>query len=361
MSEVYEKLRHYFDSMASGYPKTKDGVEITILKMLYSEDEASLFLNMTPKKESSKEVAGRLQKDENTISNELEAMSQKGLLWREKTAGKTIFSTSPFVVGILEYNVKRLSEDKELARNIAIYGMNGLMQSLAAAGEQHMRTIPVNRQMVEQWPVAIYDDAVDIINSHEKIAVGLCSCKTIFNSIGMKPCDKPIEVCIGFDKMAEYYLENNSAREISKDEAINIITKSDEQGMVLQPFNGKDIGALCSCCGDCCTVLLSLKMLPNPAKEVRSNYYAEIDTDGCSGCEACIDRCQMDAIRMNDDNIALIDLNRCIGCGLCVTTCPTEAAQLVKKPESDLVEVPRDLEEVHEIMAMKRELISGRV
>jgi ferredoxin len=359
MSEIYQKLQHYFDSMASGYPKTKDGIEIKVLQMMYSEDEAALYLNMTSKKETAREASNRLGSDENKISDKLEAMSKKGLIWRERKDGKTYYSTSPFVVGILEYNVKRLAEDPDFARNIAVYGMQGLMKSLASAGEQHMRTIPVNRQLVSKWPVATYDDAVNIINSHQKLAVGLCSCRTIFNTIGMKKCNNPIEVCIGFDKMAEYYIENNSAREISKDEAVSIITKSDEHGMVLQPFNGKDAGALCSCCGDCCTILLSLKMRPAPAKDVRSSYFAEITSDACSGCELCVDRCQINAIRMNEDNIAVIDLNRCIGCGLCVTTCPSGAAYLVKKPESELIEPPGNLEEVHEIMAMKRGLKKG--
>lgn len=354
MSDIYQRLQHYFDSMASGFPKTEDGIEIKILQMMYSENEAALFLNMTSKKETPGEVASRCNCDENKVSEELEAMSRKGILWRERKDGKTFFSTSPFVVGILEYNVKRLAEDPKFAQLIAMYGIKGLMKSLASSGEQHMRTIPINHQLVQKWPIAIYDDAVQIINSHEKIAVGLCSCKAIFNSIGMKKCKKPLESCIGFDELAEFYIENNSAREISKDEAIHIITMSDEHGMVLQPFNGKDAGALCSCCGDCCTILLSLKMRSHPAQDVRSSYFAEINADECSGCNLCSGRCQIEAVQMNEDNIAVVDLNRCIGCGLCVTTCPSKAAYLVKKPEQEIYEPPTNIEKAHEIMAIKR-------
>lgn len=357
MSDIYHQLQEYFDSMASGFPKTDGGSEIKILRMLYSEHEAELFLKMSPAKETAREAANRLNLDENRLSEDLEAMSRKGILWREREGGKTYFSTSPFVVGILEYQVKRISEDAKLAKNVAVYGIGGLMKSLASSGEQHMRTIPINRQIVEKWPVATFDDAVGIINSYDKIAVGLCTCRTIFNSIGIKKCNNPLESCIGFGKMAEYYLENKSAREISKDEAIHIITKSDESGMVLQPFNGKDIGALCSCCGDCCTILMSLKMRPKPAQDVRSSYYADIQAAECSGCELCVNRCQVDAIRMNEDNAAVVDLNRCIGCGLCVTTCPANAASLIKKPESELYDPPKDLNEAHEIMERKRGII----
>ncbi len=50
---------------------------------------------------------------------------------------------------------------------------------------------------------------------------------------------------------------------------------------------------------------------------------------------ACVERCQMDAILLDDDELAQVNLDRCIGCGLCVTTCPTEAICLEKKPEKE--------------------------
>ena len=354
MSEIYEKLQNYFNTMASGFPKTDKGIELKILKMMYSEDEAALFLKMTPQKETAREAANRLERDENSLAEELEAMARRGLLWRERTDGKTLFAVHPFVVGILEYQVKQIAESKDLARNITLYGMKGFMQSLAASGEQHMRTIPINRQVVQQWPIATYDDGVEIINSHQVVAVGPCTCRTILNAIGKKRCSNPIDVCLAFDKLAEYSIENKAARKISSDEAISIIKKSDTSGMVLQPFNGQDVGALCSCCGDCCTMLLSLKMRPHPAKDVRSSYFAEINADACSGCEDCLGRCQIEAIRMNEDNCAVVDKNRCIGCGLCVTTCASEAAALVKKPESEILIPPGNLEAAHEIMARNR-------
>jgi electron transport complex protein RnfB len=124
--------------------------------------------------------------------------------------------------------------------------------------------------------------------------------------------------------------------------------------MVLQPFNGKDQGCICSCCGDCCAMLMSLKMNPYPAMAVKSNYFAVIDPEGCVGCEVCVSRCQIKAIHMNEDELAVVDLNRCIGCGLCVTTCTTEAASLMKKPEVDLYVPPVNLDAAHRIMEKNR-------
>jgi Na+-translocating ferredoxin:NAD+ oxidoreductase subunit B len=66
---------------------------------------------------------------------------------------------------------------------------------------------------------------------------------------------------------------------------------------------------------------------------VFSNYFAEVNQDECSGCETCLERCQMEALKMNEYQLAEINLDRCIGCGLCAAACPEEAIQLIPKPE----------------------------
>ena len=354
MSELYEKLRYKFDTMASGFPKTESGSEIQLLKLLYDENEAALFINMSQKPETPREASLRLQTDENSLASDLEKMARKGLLFRRRKDGKAYYSVSPFVIGILEFQIKRLATDPELAMAVGVYGMEGFLKSLTDVAAPHQRTIPINSGIVQKWPVAPYDDAMAILEQQSLVAVVACTCRTLFNTMGLKGCQNPIDNCLGFGEIAEYYLENQFAREISKDEAASIITKSDEHGMVLQPFNGLNAGAICSCCGDCCAMLRSLSMNPGPAEAVKSSYYAVMETEECTGCELCLSRCQIEAIRMNEDDIAVIDLNRCIGCGLCVTTCPSEAILLMKKKDEDLYVPEADIDATHAFMALKR-------
>jgi Na+-translocating ferredoxin:NAD+ oxidoreductase RNF subunit RnfB len=91
---------------------------------------------------------------------------------------------------------------------------------------------------------------------------------------------------------------------------------------------------MCNCCGDCCGVLGAVKKFPKPADLVFSNYQAAVNRESCTGCEICLDRCQMDAITMTDDVSAEVNLDRCIGCGLCVTTCPADAIRLSAKADA---------------------------
>jgi len=67
----------------------------------------------------------------------------------------------------------------------------------------------------------------------------------------------------------------------------------------------------------------------------KSNYYAKVDGETCTGCESCLDRCQVNAIKVQDGS-ARIEKAKCIGCGLCVSTCPTESISIVHKGKEDL-------------------------
>ncbi len=52
---------------------------------------------------------------------------------------------------------------------------------------------------------------------------------------------------------------------------------------------------------------------------------AIIDKEVCTGCEQCIDSCPVEAITMNDEDIAVVDSDACVDCGDCVDACPVEA------------------------------------
>jgi Fe-S-cluster-containing hydrogenase component 2 len=66
-----------------------------------------------------------------------------------------------------------------------------------------------------------------------------------------------------------------------------------------------------------------------------------------------MERCPMDALSMPGVSVAH-DPARCIGCGLCVTTCPTGALTLVRKPEAEQPQVPKDIVRLTIHMARSR-------
>jgi Na+-translocating ferredoxin:NAD+ oxidoreductase subunit B len=330
MSAVYDQLCERLDRLSTGFPMTKNKIEMKILKRLFSEKDAELFLQMSPMLEAPADAAKRLGRDEGDIARHLEDMASRGLLFRLRRPGAVKYSAIPFIIGIMEYQLKRM--DISLVREVEEYYQSGFLPSLKATSTPLMRTVPINREVAAQWPIAPFDDVMKILDEQKTIMVADCICRKGMSMLG-KGCGMPLEACFLFGSQADYYVDNGLGRYVSADEAKTIVKKNlDAAPLVIQMANTQKGGGFCMCCGDCCGMLRSLKMQPKPAESAGSNYRAVVDGASCSGCEACVDRCQMDAIKMLD-GIAAINYDRCIGCGNCVTGCPAEAVKLEKKQE----------------------------
>ena len=50
----------------------------------------------------------------------------------------------------------------------------------------------------------------------------------------------------------------------------------------------------------------------------------KIDKDTCTGCEACVNTCPVEAISMVDGKEE-VNAETCIDCGACIGECPVEA------------------------------------
>jgi electron transport complex protein RnfB len=328
---IYRLIQEKLNNYAIGFPATESGIEITLLKKLFSEPDARLFLELTLSLEDPQKIAGRTGRELSEVSKQLEEMAGKGLLFRLRRGEKVRFAAAPYVVGIYEFQVGRM--DTEFAELSETYFKEAMFASISGA-ILPLRTVPVDQSIESGFQIAPYADVKKIIAGKDKIAVIPCVCRVQQHQLDSE-CDKPTEVCITFGSHADYNVENGWGRYIDQDEALAILDTSEKAGLVAQPGSTINPGGICNCCGDCCGLLRALKLIPNPADHVLNNYTAIVNQDECTSCEACLDRCQIDAITMDDQDLASINPARCIGCGLCITTCPAEALHLQAKPESE--------------------------
>lgn len=347
---IYERLREQMDQYSTGFPSTESGVEIKILNKLFTEEEAQLYLDLSLLLEAPDSVAARTGRSPEDAAEKMETMAKKGLLFRHTKNGLKRYSAVPFVIGSYEFQLKHM--DKELAELTNAFMEEAFLSSMSN-NVVPLRTIPVKKSFDVVHKVAAYEDAKEIINSKKKIAVADCICRQQ-QSLLDKGCDKPREVCLMFGSHADYYVENNMARFIEAEEALEILDKCEKAGLVNQPANMVNPGGMCNCCGDCCGVLRALNLLPNPGELVYNKYWATTDQEACSACEVCLDRCQMNAIKIEENNAAVVDHARCIGCGLCVTTCPMDAIRLEEKPLELQVAPPATGQDLMSITAEKR-------
>jgi ferredoxin len=349
MSDVFDRLRSHLDSLPSGFPATDSGVELRILKRLFTTEEAELALNVSITLEPAAAIAARAGLSAEATEERLKRLSRKGLIFSIEAPDRpAVFMAAQFVVGIWEYHVNDL--DPEFVRDMDEY--IPILSRSAFGRVPQLRTIPVGKSIRAGVETLPYEQAEELVRKQTKFLVAPCICRREHQIKGHS-CDKLMDACLIFGWGAEYYARNGLGRFITLEETLEILKMAEEQGLVLQPSNAQDIVNICCCCGDCCQVLKHLKRLPAPADAVASPFVAALDAELCIGCGTCQDRCQMEALSMADAR-AVLNLDRCIGCGLCVTTCPSGALSLVRKPPEYLPTVPKNMREAFILRAKAR-------
>ena len=334
--DVYRELQVHLNTLPVGYPATKSGVENRLLKHMFTPSEAKIatFLTFVIEDLDDVKVIHERLKEEVDISIEdlgetLETMAKKGSIMYINTGDKKTYGNAPLAIGMFEYQVNKLS--KEYIKDFHEYFPHFALE-MGKLQLFQQRIIPVEESVDLNHDIANYDELKNLIETSDgPFCLINCICRQAMGMIG-KPCQVTSreETCMGIGNMASQYIEFGWGREINKEEAIKVLRKNQEEGLVLQPGNAKKIDFLCSCCGCCCESLQTFNKLPNPADFIHTNYYAEVNPDECIGCGTCIDICPMNALSLEEE-ISSVNLKRCIGCGNCVAKCPSGALTLIKK------------------------------
>ena len=343
VTDIYEKLAKHLDNLPAGFPRTKSGVEMRILRRLFTPEDAELAAQLTLIPEEPRVVARRAKIPVQEAVSRLEEMEKKGLIFSRRQENKPpLYMAAQYAVGFWEGQLNKL--DPELVQNNEEY-LDTLMEQALWRGAPQLRTIPVNKSISVENVVMPYERAEELVRSQKSFAVQNCICRQGMHMIG-KGCDKPEESCLTFGWVADTVVRKGQGRAITMEEMLALLQRAEEVGLVLQPNNAKDPLFICTCCGCCCGVLKSLKRYPEPANMVASPFFASLNTDTCKGCGLCTKRCQMEALHL-DNKKSVLDVNRCIGCGLCISTCPTHSLSLVRKPKAKQPYVPKDFIETN--------------
>ncbi|AGK61193.1 hypothetical protein Asulf_01195 [Archaeoglobus sulfaticallidus PM70-1] len=315
-----------------------------ILEYLMSEEEAKIAAVLPG---STDEVAEKLDMDIGRVREILENLFKKGVVIPKNFRNREYYRFARDIIQLHDATLaSKHMKDTEYAKLWKVFGEKEaharMGQFLSASGFKIWRVIPAYRAIKDLPNVLPYENIVEMIKAQEKIAVVPCSCRnvTMLAGDGCNYTDESYWHCIQFGRGAEYVIARGSGREISVEEALEIIERAEEDGLVhTWPNTAKIVDnrvtVNCNCCSDCCEFFLSAKFANVPMETLleKSRYEAYVDEDECIGCQTCIDRCHFDAIEMyrpegSKKFKARVVAENCFGCGVCVVGCEQEAIKL---------------------------------
>lgn len=172
-----------------------------------------------------------------------------------------------------------------------------------------------------------FREAIDYIDGIDgPIAVGPCRCR-----MGHRACDHPLETDIvlrtGYGAWTRAFPRDY--RTISKEEAIDIVTRCRRLGMMQMlfvhcPVNLYNEYVICNCCTCGCVPYIINRELGQRNYPLIDGYYlAATDSARCRGCGTCVATCPFKA-RIWTEGKGKTGGN-CYGCGICADNCPEGA------------------------------------
>jgi Pyruvate/2-oxoacid:ferredoxin oxidoreductase delta subunit len=341
--ELYEKLREKLNKAPIGMPPSPSGAEKEILKLLFTEEEASLALHMPFVNFTVEQLAERTGKNAEYLERILNEMAKKGTVWKGVKEGKVVYRLFPVMVGLFEMHFlpgpgKDPLQEK-LAPFMAKYVEEAFLKELGDRKYPIMRAIPERDAISSKAQILPYEDAVKLVKEHDYHAVGYCGCRLVSRFMG-EGCRRYLESCLHFGSLAKYMVEHGFARRITADEALGILKRANREGLVHTAERSQGpIYTICNCCDDCCVFFRAIHEAKHPHAIAHSSYVASVDTGRCIACGICMIRCPMRAITVKKNREpAKLSVEKCLGCGVCVPTCPVGAIELVLREE--LPEVP---------------------
>jgi electron transport complex protein RnfB len=337
-STVYERLADALDRLPNRFPRTDSGVEIAILKKIFTLEEARIASQMGREREPYDVIAARVGLESETAKHVLSEMARKGMVRSDVLDGKPRFRLNQWLVGLYEhYGLSHMDHDffHLVEAYFAEGGVAGIMRPQPAIH----RVLPAQHAVKSEW-ILPYDDVKAILDRQTTFTVRPCICRVQQDQVNKRRCEFPIDICLGFSA----HDRPPRPGDITKQEAIALLDQAEEIGLVHSVTNViEGLGYVCNCCSCCCAILRGITDFGIKNSIAYANYYSTIDPETCIGCGICVKRCHVQAISL-DNSTADVDRERCIGCGLCVTGCPTGAAQLQRKPASEIVHPPLNFE-----------------
>lgn len=182
--------------------------------------------------------------------------------------------------------------------------------------------------------VATVEECLLIIAGAKRFTVADCACRKKFGK-----CEKPLKTCLGIDTGAEVFEEVKNERFITREEAVEVIKKSYDQGLIRSVTHcvTPNLYVICNCCTCCCVPyrLRSEFGIENAVE--KGNLVARLDSSRCRRCFKCVESCPEKAIFPDDGSV---DTRKCLGCGLCLRSCEHRALTMVLRVGPTALAIP---------------------
>ena len=335
--EVYKQLLEVMKKRGGSYAGMDIPEFFAMVEEMFTPEKAEVNNIMPDGPVTADDMAAIAKKSREEVEPILESMADKGLCVAIKTDGIQIYQGARMMPGIMEYQFikgAKTERDKKLAKLIHNYELAyDVVIPKKQAKFPSTRVITVDRTIDPENTVHTHDQVKTYIDQNEYIAVGECFCRHAAVLRGEDTHGMPNDVCMGFGTTAQFAVQRLGARLLTKDEAMDVLKRSEEAGLIHMSSNTTEGNSfICNCDRWHCGAVKSALSKPKPGLYFNSGFDPIFDPDRCIACETCIERCPPEALTMGKNDVPVVNFDLCFGCAVCATGCEDEAISMANKP-----------------------------
>ena len=291
---------------------TEEDPEYIILDRACSNDEiAEVMLKMGLRKpKTTAEIAKLTGKSEERIVELLTDAAMHGIVeynWENPQHEKQWY-VQLFVPGIAEMTnmvldqVEKYPELAESFNKMTFLPLEGKTHLMPPGGNGiGMHVIPVEKAINATNTSISIEHISHWLDKYEgSLSVGYCSCRNARRLYGEGSGEIQDDCCIGLGDFATYLVETGKGRPITKQEALEICQRAEDNGYVHQVTNidGQDkIFGLCNCDLGVCFALRTSQYFNTPNMSA-SSFRAHVNKDNCVACGKCVEVCPAGAVKL---------------------------------------------------------------
>jgi len=351
------------------FPLPDNAKILPIIKAGFTSEEVSFLTGIPFSKSTLQELAELKQMGPVELKPKLESLSKKGALF-QTIIGDTVFYMLNAAAGLLlrySFWPGRTDERTRAMSALATQYYHDYWDAWKHTHHKMYRAIPIEGTIEHTHYILPNEEVAKVLDSKNYFSVTHCACRHWRNLDPDQPnCKHSTENCLHFDRLARYSVEMGMGREITREEAHEILRNSAEDGLVHSCSNVQErVDTICNCCRCCCVLFQAYHTLKHSEGMAPSNYRARSNPELCIGCGLCVKRCPMDAIQLEDSpesknrlttitdesgkvkelknkagKVAVLKPEICVGCGVCAYKCSTqslvlELREVVKHPPKD--------------------------
>ncbi len=276
------------------------------LECVVSDEQADVALQMGLRKPiTAEELAKKCNKPLDYVKKVADELAQIGVCKLYTEDGVEYYFVQIFAPGILEMmvnNKEQCEKHPQIAKAFEEYTRIRIssVAPMLPMGTGMMRVIPIETSIDSNPQTVDLDRISYYLNKYDTFSVSACSCRRSRRLLGEGCGHLEEDMCIQMGSGAEYYIRTGRGRQITREEALEIMKRAEENGLMHQMPNIEEEGetaAICNCCSCSCFAMRVATMFKAP-DAIRSNFVSEVDKEKCVACGQCVENCPTNALRL---------------------------------------------------------------